>query len=322
MHRFALASAIVVVLVCGVAATRSDATPPGKNGRIAFRRWFDAAHTTGAVFTIDADGSGETQITRPPKLTVDDQPDWAPGGSLITFSRCRVEAACSVYTVRPDGSRLSRISTPCPLRARPPRCADETLPTFSPDGRGIAFGSRRRAWSDLVVADLGTGVRRVVEHGSPASSISDPQFSPSGKRLVFVEARTASNQRQAIFVANVDGTDKRRLTPWSLGAGDNEDWSPDGSWILFRSHEDGNGQSQLYLVHPDGTGLKQLTRFGDDTIVTSSSFSPDGRWIVFASTGVGGNADLYVMRPDGSDSHPITRTKRWESAPDWGSAPS
>lgn len=128
-----------------------------------------------------------------------------------------------------------------------------------------------------------------------------------------------SDHPQAIFVANVDGTGVHRVTPWSLGAGDNEDWSPNGKWILFRSYEEVEGkQSQIYLSHPDGSGLRQLTHFKRGAIVTSSSFSPDGKWIVFATTGVGGNADLFVMRPDGSGMHPITRTKLWDSAPDWG----
>jgi TolB protein len=40
--------------------------------------------------------------------------------------------------------------------------------------------------------------------------------------------------------------------------------------------------------------------------------------IVLATNGIGGNADLFVMRPDGSHMHAITRTKVWDSAPDWG----
>lgn len=90
-----------------------------------------------------------------------------------------------------------------------------------------------------------------------------------------------------------------------------------GPLVLFVD----NKQSQIYVIHPDGTGLKQLTYFKRGSIVTSSSFSPDGKWIVFGTSGVGGNADLFVMKPDGTTSHSITRTKLWDSAPDWGPAP-
>ena len=47
------------------------------------------------------------------------------------------------------------------------------------------------------------------------------------------------------------------------------------------------------------------------------SFSPDGKSLVFGSTGIGGNADLYIMNADGSGITPITRTAAWESAPAW-----
>jgi TolB protein len=51
--------------------------------------------------------------------------------------------------------------------------------------------------------------------------------------------------------------------------------------------------------------------------VGNASWSPDGRSIVYASTGVNGNADIFVMRSDGSGSRPITRTPSWESAATW-----
>jgi Tol biopolymer transport system component len=44
----------------------------------------------------------------------------------------------------------------------------------------------------------------------------------------------------------------------------------------------------------------------------------DGEWIVHATNGVGGNADLFIMRADGTDPRPLTRTKLSGSAPDWG----
>ena len=52
----------------------------------------------------------------------------------------------------------------------------------------------------------------------------------------------------------------------------------------------------------------------------SARWSPDGTSIVFATDGVGGNDDIYVMRADGSAITPVTRTPSWESAPAWGAA--
>ena len=322
MRKLALTIGLIAAVLAGVAATSSQATAPGKNGRIAFRRYFSNDHSWGAVFTISANGKGERQVTHPPKNTVDDQPDWSPDGSLIAFANCPNDAACGVYTVRPDRSGLTRVSKPCPPRGRTPLCSDDFLPTFSPDGETIAYASfDGRTGAGIVTADRDGANRRLAVPGAKGYALGDPQFSPDGKRLVFQRVNEPSERMQALFVVSVDGTGVRRLTPWSMHAGDNPDWSPDGHWILVRSNEDVDGkQSQIYVIHPDGSGLKLLTHFKLDSIVTSSSFSPDGEWIVFATNGVRGNADLFVMRPDGSGMHPITRTKLWDSAPDWGPA--
>ena len=53
----ALFAAIVSVLL---AVTPASATPPGKNGLISFRRYFNADHTNGALFVINPDGTHET----------------------------------------------------------------------------------------------------------------------------------------------------------------------------------------------------------------------------------------------------------------------
>jgi Tol biopolymer transport system component len=121
-------------------------------------------------------------------------------------------------------------------------------------------------------------------------------------------------------VARADGSHQRQITPWALDAGDNADWSPNGKLILFRSHESGNGQSQIYVVRPDGSGLRRLTHFPQGTTVLSYSFSPDGKWITFAKAGTAGEPDIFVMSTNGTGIRAVTRTPVWDSAPDWGSA--
>jgi Tol biopolymer transport system component len=318
---------LALVLAAAIGATASYATAPGKNGRIAFRRYFDKDHNWGAVFTVNANGTGERQVTHPPKGTNDDQPDWSPDGSLLAFSRCPKDKACAVYTVHPDGSGLTQVSKPCPPSGKVPPCTDDYLASFSPDGKELVFkqfsGNKKNGrGQNIVIADLRTGEQHVAVYGAKGYTQLDPQFSPNGKRLVFTHVVEPTERKRALFVANVNGTGMRRVTPWNLHAGDNPDWSPDGKWILFHSYEDVQSkQAQIYLIHPNGTGLKQLTHFKNGSIVTSSSFSPDGKWIVFGGEGVDGNADLFVMRPNGSGQHPITRTKLWDSAPDWGPTP-
>jgi TolB protein len=333
MHKRLIISTCVV-LVGGIVTASSLATAPGTNGRIAFRRYLDANQTWGAIYTINPDGTGLKQVTHPPKGVVDDQPDWSRDGSMLVFASNRDRAThpkanlifSAVYTVHPDGSGLTRLSPDCPAVPKPGDCPYDFLPGFSPGGIFVTFTSGR---GEIGVMNRNGGDRRIVVHATTTDSshtgytASDSQFSPDGRSLEFVRENRgalAPKNAQAIFVGKADGTGARQITPWSLGAGDNPDWSPDGRWILFRSSANSDKQSQIYVVHPDGSGLKQLTNFKPGTIVTSSSFSPDGKWIAFGSTGVAGQADIFVMRADGTAIRQVTHTKFWESAPDWGPA--
>jgi TolB protein len=323
-----------VLVAAGVVTASSLATAPGKNGRIAFRRYLDKNQTWGAIYTINPDGTGSRQVTHPPKGTVDDQPDWSRDGSLLVFGSNRDRAShpkaniifSSIYSVHPDGSGVTRLSPDCPAVPKPGDCSYDFLPSFSPGGIYVTFSSGQ---GELGIMNRNGGDRRIVVHATTPDSehtgyaVSNSQFSPDGKRLGFVRENRGGlrpKNGQAIFVANADGTGARQVTPWDLAAGDNPDWSPDGRWLLFRSNANSDKQSQIYVVHPDGSGLKQLTSFKPGTIVTSSSFSPDGKWIVFASTGVAGQADIFVMRADGTGVRQVTHTNLWESAPDWGPA--
>src|SRR4051812_7512291 len=75
----------------GSAASRAHArisstlTAPGTNGRIAFRRWLDSSQSTGAIFTAEASGKNQRQVTRPESGAEDGNPDWSPDGSLLAF---------------------------------------------------------------------------------------------------------------------------------------------------------------------------------------------------------------------------------------------
>lgn len=336
-RRMAAAAAIAAALVpLTIAVAPSQATYPGKNGRIAFRRYFDSGHRLSAIFTINVDGSGERRVTHAPKGLVDDQPDWSPNGSLLVFSRCVPDGPCAVYTVHADGSRLRRLSPPCPRGAMPPKCEDDGNVSFLPDGKHVVFtrasGHIKHGmdWdqiqhSDLVVSDLKGKNRRVVLGSKPyQGDYNFAAYSPDGRRFVYEHANSAlatPRNRRALFVATSNGKGDHRITPWALDGGDNPDWSPDGKWIVFRTRIESDTNSNIAIVHPDGTGLQQLTHFKFAVNMRSATFSPDGQWIVFATDRAkGANPAVYIMRTDGSELQQVSHSKLWDSATDWGPA--
>jgi TolB protein len=309
-------------------------TSPGKNGRIAFKRYLDSGHSTGAIFTIGANGRGELQITEPKPGVKDDQPDWSPDGSLLLFHRCAPDAPCAIYTVKADGSDLTQLSPHWTADTRvSAQCEDGEGASFLPDGKRVVYtrstGKERhfRNWnqiehSDIVVRGVnGTNPRVLIRSRPFAGDYEAPLFSPGGSQFVYVRANSPLAKpalKHALFVVRADGSGQRRITPWSLDAGDSPDWSPHGKLIVFRSPASSFEGSQVYVVRPDGTGLRQLTRFKAGTTVLSYSFSPDGKWIAFSKSGRSGEPDVFVMRANGTQIRPVTRSALWDSAPDWG----
>jgi TolB protein len=302
-------------------------------GRIAFRRFFDDAQTHGAVFTINPDGTGEKQITDPPAGFVDDQPDWSPDGKRIAFERCSERKGCTAWTVAANGGAPQKLRVRCQLK---PVC-DVESPSWTRDGRlvvGLAQGRERNHGQmhqiqqfSIELIDPARGTQHtVIKRTAWTGDTHTPAASPDGHTVVYKRWnswRTKPVDGQALYVVNLDGSNNHRVTPWSLRAGDHPGFSPDGSTILFRSHEEQETkQSDFWTVHPDGSALTRLTHVKDGTLVRSASYSPDGAWIVHATDGVGGNADIFVMRADGTGNQPVTRTKLWDSAPDWGPASS
>ena len=332
----ALAALSVPLLAgCGGSEEASSAAPL-QRGTIAFKRYFDpAADTWSAVFTASADGSGVKQLTHTPDGTSDEQPAWATDGTFIVFTRCPSGALCHTYVMKADGTALEPIGKVCPAGATETSCADESNVTPSPDGKLVALTASTgvvktdlagEGWiekSAITIMNLdGTGRRIVRQLSDNQGDLAGEAFSPDGKRLVFDQINSSFASRpgkRAVFVVDVDGSGLKQLTPWSENSGDNPDWSRDGNWIVFRSHVDeASAQSQYFVIRPDGTGRRQVTRFPAGTHLASASFSPDGKSLVISKGPEGGNIDVWTIRFDGSGLTRVTRSPRWESAPDWG----
>lgn len=204
--------------VAAAAATTSFATAPGKNGKIAFRRYLDRNQTQGAIFIINPDGSGLRQLTETPTGVVDDQPDWSSDGAQLVFASNRDKVGRSktfiysaIFTIASDGSGLTRLSPECPLPAPEGKgCPYDYLPSFRPDGGQVVFS---RAPGVVMSMDRdGQNSQAVVKGTSNGQrtgyTVTDAQLSPDGKRLLFVRDNRGAlkpKEGKAVYVATGQG---------------------------------------------------------------------------------------------------------------------
>ena len=124
---------------------------------------------------------------------------------------------------------------------------------------------------EALFGDLHRGARReefspgtstLAQQRTAAADTFSPAFSPNGKMLTFVRVNyQKENDRLAVFVQPIGSPeDAQRITPWKLNCQDLPEFSPTASWVFFRCQPKGEeGPSNLYWVHPDGTGLHQIT---------------------------------------------------------------
>ena len=205
-------AAVCLTIVGLLAAVPADATAPGKNGEIAFRR-FVGPDQIATIFTIRSDGTGERQVAQPPEGASDDFPDYASDGSFIAGNvlptspdgRPPTAAACAGSALRataptsgsrrthgasrsptsPARSWTTRSSTPTSTRSAcraaacggSPEPRGSSLPTSRPSGRRTA-GSCCSCASGTTAA----GRRSTPSARTAAPSIGSPR-SRCGRRL-------------------------------------------------------------------------------------------------------------------------------------------
>lgn len=167
---------------------------------------------------------------------------------------------------------------------------------------------------------LDTGVRIEEALTVRASAVTDgrsnygfPSWSGDGRRLVY---REATRERSAILV--LDGSGRSRTIVESPAHYNFTAWSPAADVIAFTADIDGD--SEIYTVHTDGSGMTRLTRsLGNDA---HAAWSPDGQWIAFTSVrqGCKDESALHpgvVMRADGSDVRVLTDNPFEDGSPAW-----
>jgi Tol biopolymer transport system component len=197
---------------------------------------------------------------------------------------------------------------------------DETQPSFSPDGKKVAFvwSSENNDNSDIYIRDIGGG--STFQLTKNAAEDVSPVWSPNGDRLAFLRA---SANKTEVYVSPVGGGVHGVITslyPTRIEAvGRHLDWSPDGKYLVAADKRLADEPFSITLIE-SVTGHKiQVTTpptgmIGD----MGPAFSPDGKSIAFIRAISSGVDDVFVTPVAGGETRRITTDRRYIISLTWG----
>jgi Tol biopolymer transport system component len=167
-------------------------------------------------------------------------PNFAPDGSYLLLNDDGL-----LYRLALDGSQdVTKVATGFATA-----CNNDH--GISPDGTRIVISDKIEFGKSAIYTlpiDGGTPVLVTANHPSYWHG-----WSPDGKELAYCGIR---GDLFDIYTIDVTGGEERRLTHGE-GRNDGPDYSFDGQWIYFNSSR--TGLMQIWRIHPDGTGLEQVT---------------------------------------------------------------
>ena len=229
----------------------------------------------------------------------------------IAFTSGR-DGNAEIYVMDADGKNQRRLTH---------HPAEDGWPSWSPDGKKIAFSSYRNGGNIQIFVMDSDGQNPI--RLSEGANDKNPAWSPNGQKIAFdgygEEGLPGAVWTIQIYAMDSDGKNRDRLTN-GPAHNLNPSWSPDSQRIAFESTR--HVATEIYVMNADGRKQERLT---DNRVVDEDpSWSPDGQKIAFSSSLVfrgfddrEGDNEIYVMDSDGDNRRMLTDNVVDDKRPSW-----
>jgi len=231
-------------------------------------------------------------------------PAFSPDGSLVAFRQSDGVKNTGIYAAVVGGDKSLQLTSD----------PGDVCPTWSPDGRQIAF----MRYSDKVVSiyivpALGGTEHRV--YTGPAFMKEGLSWSPDGRFLAFPESNAANPTRSSISLLSLADSSTKALTFPPAGWFDHEvAFSPDGTQVAFVRSTVAGVSNDVFVMPASGGDAKRLT-FDNRPIMGPPAWTADSREIVFSSNRAAATG-LWRVSAAGSTPRPVAGPMgeaRWPS---------
>jgi TolB protein len=177
-------------------------------------------------------------------------PVFSPDGKQIAFHMTPAgQSAADIHVMNADGTNVRRLTT---------HPAADTTPTWSPSGAQIAFTSDRAGREQIYYMNVdGSGVTRLPVNDTQTDRAT---WAPAPHNEIAYSAATGGGGYD-IKVYEFATNQTRRLT-FGEGINQSPSYSKTGRHLAFMSTR--TGSVQVFTIARDGTGLRQITRAGNN----------------------------------------------------------
>jgi Tol biopolymer transport system component len=265
------------------------------------------------IYVMNSDGTGQTNLTRT-KADVGGGV-WSPNGKKIAFFASSAgERSLDIYAINADGTGETNLTRT--------KASSEVAPSWSPDSKKITYlrgsDSRGEIYTDIYVMNSdGTSQTRLLKATDTKDfevGFESPAWAPDGEKIAFMRTTRVD------FVNSSPSSAVPATGPSGLYV-----MKPDGTGLRKMSNEMPYAQSPLWSpegkeIAFSGAGEKEYVVNADGTElrdllpnvrdhISSYAWSPNGKKIAFAAVHYRGELDIYVIDADGTGQSNLTRTK-------------